>query len=268
MRSLSILLIDNASTDDSVERLAAFSMKHADVVRFFPLKENLGYAAGNNVGLRYAMAQENCDYVWILNNDTLVEPDALAELVKYMEIHHEVGICGSKMVYAWDRSRLQGYGGIYHRWTARSEACVDVRKIGQIDYVIGAAALVRRSFLEEVGLMAEDYFFYFEELDWAERARGKYRLSCAPCSVVYHQEGATIGACPNASEGKSMLSDYYMVRNRLLFTRRYHPFCLPTVYLSLFLTLLNRLRRHQCARIPTLLRLMFGRSDARFEHGT
>lgn len=261
-----ILLIDNASSDDSMARLSAYANEHAALVRLFSLKRNLGYAGGNNVGLKYALSQNDCDYAWVLNNDTLVEPGALKALVAYMESNPQVGICGSKLVYAWDRSRLQGYGGFYNRWIGWNSNCVREQEIEKIDYVSGAAAFVRREFLERVGLMSEDYFLYFEELDWAERARGIFRIGCEPRSVVYHWEGASIGAQHGKSGEKSILSDYYSVRNRLLFTRRYHPWCLPSVYVMLFLTIANRLRRKQWDRILVILKLMVGIKDYRFEH--
>lgn len=260
-----ILLVDNASPDDSQEVLADYAARHAEEVVFFPLEENRGYAAGNNVALRYALAQEDMEYAWILNNDTIVEPDALSWLVCYMAEHPAVGLCGSRLVYEWDRSRVQGYGGRYNRWLGVSDTYRDVADIPRIDYVIGAAVFVRREFLIDIGLMCEDYFLYFEETDWAVRARGHYELGCEPRSIVYHREGASIGADMMHPGEKSELADYYAMRNRLLFTRRYYPECLPTVYLSSIVMLWNRLRRHQYHRIWMFVKLLLGIRDRRYE---
>lgn len=100
--------------------------------------------------------------------------------------------------------------------------------------------LVSRQFVEQIGLMSEDYFLYFEEVDWAVRAKGRFSLGYAPKSIVYHKVGASIGTSSNPAK-KSLTCDYYNIRNRILFTRRYYPFFLPTVYLVLALELLLRL---------------------------
>lgn len=261
-----ILLVDNASPDGSGRVLQEYADRNPDWVKFFGLAENCGYAAGNNVALRWALEQPDMEYCWILNNDTTVEPDALQYLVEYMESHPVVGLCGSKMVYSWDRSRIQGYGGSYSPWLGVSASITDAERIGDIDYVIGAAVFVRRSFLETVGLMCEDYFLYYEELDWAMRAKGKFEIACEPRSVVYHKEGAAIGANAAHPESKSAFADYYGMRNRLLFTRKFYPQYLPTVYLSSIGMLWNRFKRHQYDRIWTFIKLLLGVRDARFEH--
>lgn len=260
-----ILLLDNASSDDSQEILAKYAALHQDKVVFFPLKRNLGYAGGNNIGLRYAMSQGDMEYAWILNNDTLVEPDALSWLVRYMDQNPHVGMCGSKLIYEWDRSRVQGYGGKYVPWIGVSSTYTEETDIPRIDYVIGAAIFVRRSFLEDIGLMCEDYFLYFEETDWAVRARGRYSLGCEPRSVVYHREGAVIGANAAHPDEKSELADYYAMRNRLLFTRKYYPQCLPTVYLSSLIMIWNRFRRHQYPRMWMFVKLLLGIKDKKYE---
>ena len=96
-----------------------------------------------------------------------------------------------------------------------------------------------REFLETVGLMCEDYFLYFEELDWALRGQGRFSLAYAPASAVYHKIGASIGTSSDPRR-KSLLCDYYATRNRLLFTRRFFREALPTVYLSVLFAILSR----------------------------
>jgi hypothetical protein len=88
--------------------------------------------------------------------------------------------------------------------------------------------LVTRAFLETVGLMAEDYFLYFEEIDWVMRARGRFRFGYSPQSVVYHKEGGSIGSHKNRNL-RSALTDFYQARNRLVFTRRYFPWLVPSI---------------------------------------
>jgi GT2 family glycosyltransferase len=193
---------------------------------------NGGYAAGNNVGARLALAEPDVEYVWILNNDTLVEPDALTRLLERMAQDPTIGICGAKVVYLEKPDRVQSLGGgRFLRDRARCEllgkgtpadAPVDGAAIeASLSYVNGAAALVRRTLIETVGYMDEDYFLYWEEIDWAVRAAGRFRLGYCDAARVYHRVGMSIGT---SDEGQSsMLSDFYLTRSKFRFLRRHYP---------------------------------------------
>ncbi len=271
-----IIICDNASPDDSygqirdwlieeknrdadymqgrslveLDKISAEShlvSENEDAVFLVQTGNNLGYAGGNNVGIRLALNQEDMQYVWILNNDTEVEPNSLSELVKRCQMDSGIGICGSRLVYYHDRNKLQGLGGLYNPWlctTRHYAAFADSTKVfdddqvaSEIDYVIGASMLLTRPLLEQVGLLCEDYFLYYEELDICLRAKGKFRLGVASNSVVYHKEGASTGG------GRSDLADYYAVRNRLLLTKKLnHHYYFP-VLLSLVFVCINRIRR-------------------------
>lgn len=264
--SYHILLIDNNSKDDSRSRLQEYALhKSKEQITFLALTSNKGYAGGNNVGLHYALQKKDMNYCWILNNDTVVEPDALEKLVEFMQKNSDVGLCGSRLMYAWDRSRLQGYGGLYHYWTGESRCCHRIDQISDIDFVIGASVFVSRKFLETVGLMAEDYFLYFEEIDWATRAKGKFKISCCTDSVVYHKEGASIGTDRKDPKKDSMLSEYFNARNRILFTKKYYPSHIATVYLRILGKVYRRICWHQWKKAIMLLKLLIGVRDPKFE---
>ena len=260
-----ILLIDNASPNGDGKLLSDFSGEYPDLIKFFQMKNNHGYAAGNNVGLRYALSQEDMDYCWILNNDTVVDSNSLSTLVKYMAENPDIGICGSRLMYEWDRSKLQGYGGIYHYWTGESRYCKRKEDIRNIDFVIGASVFVSRAFLEEIGLMSEDYFLYYEEIDWATRAKGKFKLSCCVGSIVYHKEGASIGTNQKDPRDDSCLSEYFNVRNRILFTRKYYPFHIVTIYLRILGKVYRRIRWHQWNKAWMFVKLLIGRGTEEYE---
>lgn len=220
------------STDGSSPRLV-----------LLPTGGNLGFAGGNNVGLRYALADKNCEFSWLLNNDTVVEPGALSALVQRMQQRPDAGICGSTLLY-YDRPKMvQALGGsVFHPWIARgghigfgqkSDSVPGAETVEKrMKYVMGASMLVRRQFLEEIGLMNDEYFLYFDEIDWATRARGRYALAYAPQSVVYHKEGATIGSSTDRSK-RSAASEYYAARSRMLYTKRYVPQAIPLVAAAL-----------------------------------
>ncbi len=228
---------------------------------------NLGFAGGCNVGLRYALARGDCAFAWLLNNDTVVEPSALAALVTRLEERSEAGQCGATVARYYEPGRVQAWGGAaYNRWLATTRRLGDgaqtterpdpAKVEREMGYVYGASLLVRREFLEAVGLMSEDYFLYFEELDWALRGSA-YELAYAPDAVVYHKEGRSIGS--NADGRRtSALADYYALRNRLSLTRRFFPGALPTVYCGLLGAAVNRLRRGQFHRAVTALQILVG----------
>lgn len=226
---------------------------------------NLGFAGGNNVGLRYALAR-GFDAVWLLNNDTVVRPDTLAAMVEEMRRDPRVGIVGSTLLYYHDPATVQAWGGArYNPWLALprhvganqpAALAVNAAEVERrLSYVTGASMLVSSAFLREVGLMSEDYFLYFEEIDWATRNAGRFRMAYAPASVVFHREGGSIGA--HAGK-KTALADYHFMRNRILYTRKYKPAALPTVYIALAVAALRRAGRGEWDRVRMIARLCWG----------
>ena len=221
---------------------------------------NPGFAGGNNAALRLALARDDFEYAWLLNNDTAVEPDALGHLVSRMQASPEAGMCGSTLRFYEPPHDVQAYGGAtYNRWFAvpsnvtrlrpgEKPAAVEPR----LAYVMGASLLVSRSLLQEVGLMSEDYFLFFEELDWATRAAPRYTLAYAPRSVVYHKGGRSTGL---SGRSISRTADLYMNRSQLVYARRHTPWAIPFVFLRHLLVLANSVVRWRPARIPMLGRI-------------
>lgn len=258
-----IILVDNDSRYEAKRELRKY-VKENKCIYYIESSHNKGYAGGNNIALNYAMLQIDMEYCWILNNDTIVAPNSLSLLVDFMDHNKHVGLCGSKLIYEWDHSKIQGYGGFYNPVFGMVHSCIKKEDIKDIDYIIGASVLVRKSFLKDIGLMDEGYFLYYEELDWAVRARGKYEIACVEDSIVYHKEGASTGA-NSAKKNKSILADYYSIRNRIIFTKKFYPYFLPTVYIGLMISMVIRIYRKQFSRVPIILKLMLGIKDNRYE---
>lgn len=283
-----IVVCDNGSSDNSLQEIKGWADRHkktyveyqrieaeaggllsADTeITLIRNDENLGFAGGNNAGLRYVLARSDAAYCWLLNNDTVVEPDALTHMVSLMQQESTVGICGSTIRLYHDRLRIQALGGghycqwiglpwHYGRFTRWGRNINRHRAESWMNYVEGASMLVSRQFLDEVGLLCEDYFLYFEEADWAIRADGRFKLAYAPESIVYHKVGSSIGTSSNPAK-MSYTSDYFNIRNRLLFTRRYYPTALPAVYLILFCSILLRIILGKWDRAVMIFKLMFG----------
>lgn len=217
---------------------------------------NLGFAGGNNAGLRYAMRDPAMRHVWLLNNDVVIRPDALIRLIERMEEQscrgRPGGMCGSTLLYYHRPDTAQVLGGSrYSKWRCRampigmgkfSATEIDRQSVeDQLGYIAGASMLVSRDFLESVGLMHEGYFLYYEEMDWAMRARNRYALLYAPGSIVYHKEGGTIGTA--SMSRPSPLSVFYMQRSRMLFMKKFFKWQLAYFYGIVFGELLTAVLR-------------------------
>lgn len=284
-----IVVCDNGSADGSYERIRDWLQAQRDshaYLRDHPLREltreqaeqlppasppglflvqtgaNLGYSGGNNVGIRLALTDPRTEFVWLLNNDTEVEPDSLLRLVERCQARPDIGICGSKLVYHHDRSQIQGLGGLFNPWLAtslhyqinQSSAVVyqDDEVDRHLDYIVGASMFLRARLLKDIGLLEERYFLYFEEIDLARRARGRYAIGMATASVVYHKEGASTDG------GRGLLADFYVLRNRLAYTWLNDRRFIVTVWLGLFVALFNRLRRGEGRKAWNVLRILAG----------
>ena len=268
-RHFEVIVVDNASGDGSLEFVEqAVRDRVTYPVHFIQSPRNDGFAAGNNIGLRFALTRNDARYFWLLNNDTEVAPKALGALVDAAEgdraAGRKVGQYGAKLLYYDQRDTIQAVGGRYNPWFGVTREIGNEEKdagqydvsVPDADIVIGASIFVSDRFLRETGLLREDYFLYYEEHDWAVRGRLKgWQLRVIPRCVVYHKHGASIGGRRDR-DSKSVLSDFYSIRNRLLFTARYFPWCLPTVYVGLLGVALRRIQRGQWSRIPNLIRLM------------
>ena len=234
---------------------------------FIQSSNNKGYAAGCNSGIRYAMSCNDYEYVWLLNNDTIVSPDALSMMVLELLKNPTAGLCGSTLLNYDNPETIQSVGGKYNYWTGRIRQILAGDRVSEIrtiqwdaDYIVGASMLVSRIFIEEIGLMNESYFLYFEELDWCLRAKGRFSLAWARESLVYHKEGAATGG---SAKGRSLLSEYYVIRNMIRFTMDHYPVAIPTVYSALLIIAVRRILRSQWKHMLLIIKLMFspGRSS-------
>lgn len=207
------------------------------VVTIIDLKKNLGFAGACNVGIRLGCSDPHAQYIWLLNNDTVVDPYALDSLMARMRSDRSIGNLGSCLLYYDRPDTVQSLGGWYSPWVANGGyigvglARNNLPSIAEIErkmsYVAGASMFVPVGVLTDIGEMSEDYFLYYEEFDWAMRLKGKYRQSVCLESRVYHKEGASIGT--NSRGRASDTSLYYLGINQLRFTAKHMPCFLPIV---------------------------------------
>ena len=211
---LEIVVVDNGSARDEA---ALLRERYSDIV-VLRSDENLGFAGGNNLGIRAATG----DCLLLLNNDTEVTDNTLHHLAETLDADPSIGAVCPKIRFWAPPQAIQfaGYTPLT-RITLRN-ALIGFGKPddGSYDtphdtpYAHGAAMMVRREAVEKAGTMPEEYFLYYEELDWSVRIReAGYRIAYDPRATVFHKESATTGQ-------QSPLRSYYLTRNRLLFARR------------------------------------------------
>jgi GT2 family glycosyltransferase len=185
-----VIVVDNGSTNDSVRRISD-EFRDIEVVA---LERNLGFSGGCNVGIRHAFASGS-QYVWLLNNDTKVDPNALRTMVELAESDERIGAVGSVLYDMSDPEKIQTWGGgKVSLWFGRTRHRTEEAIEDSLCYLTGASLLLRSSSLAEVGLLDEGYFMYWEDVDLCFRLRNaNWKLMVARDSKVWHREGASSG---------------------------------------------------------------------------
>ncbi len=212
-----ILVIDNGSNDDSAAKLK----RVPGITRFLQLPENIGFAAGNNVGLRIAI-EEGYDYALIVNNDAFAHKDMSVHLLA--ETGPDIALLSPKILYESDPVRIWFANG------RRQPTILDLRDTGQgqldgpqwmeshdVDYLLGTCLLADLAAVQNVGLFDERFFFYFEDLDWSLRfQQAGYRLRVVADALLYHRVAVSTGG-----EADSPLRRYYLAASSVIFWRKH-----------------------------------------------
>ncbi len=283
---LKILIVDNGSKFKIIDKIEKFLKNEFKIklsiidesnvgkcmpndVTLIKLSNNYGFSVGNNYGLRCALKDEKSKYYWILNDDTEVDKDSLNYLLEKMEHDKSIGICGTRLVYFNDKKKIQAYGGgKYNKFFATTKLIgnmnINDENINNeiieknVDFIIGASMFVRREYIMEIGLFYEDLFIYFEDVDWSIRRRNKFKLGYSHESIVYHKEGATIGGKITKSDSKTLFSDYFYLRNKLLITKKHYFYLYPFVlFFSMGISIVLRLKRKQFRRVYLIFKIIY-----------
>ncbi|MCF0197678.1 MAG: glycosyltransferase family 2 protein [Bacteroidaceae bacterium] len=219
-----IIVVDNHSAGNDAEVIAA---AHPEI-QIIRSTRNLGFAGGNNLALPHAHGQ----YLFFINNDTIVHTDGFGALIQRFKENPGIGMLSPKIRF-WGEPTVIQYAGFtpLSRITLRNKGigCGEqdhdqYNQAQETAFAHGAAMMVPTEVLRKVGSMYEGYFLYYEELDWAEAIRRNgYKIYYDPACVIMHKESRTTGE-------NSPLKTYYLTRNRLLFARRnrtamLRPFC-------------------------------------------
>ena len=242
--SLTTIVVDNGSTNDSAIRIRA---AYPDVL-LLESDKNLGFAGGYNIGLRHALTQ-TADYVWLLNNDTKPDPDALSALVSKALTDRRIGAVASICYYMTTPDLVQAWAGSrVNLWIGYARNSVGPHPDEWFDSLYGASMLIARAAVEDVGLLDEGFFVYWEETEYCLRLRkAGWRLAAAPGSRILHKVAASTG-------GDSRVLDRYFTASGLRILRLHSP----APRLSMFLFLMARFSRR-------LLRLQFAQCKSVWE---
>ncbi len=205
-----VIVVDNASTDNSVDVIK----DHITDEILLCSDDNLGFSAGNNIGIRVAI-ENGSDYVLLLNNDTVVEDSFLSHLVTTAVRHEKTAIVTAKILYYDNPSVIWYAGGCFSRKTSRvSHRGINARDNGQynrleeVSFISGCCMLIPIAIVNSVGELNEDFFLYCEDLDYCcEVFKAGFKMIYDPESIIYHKVSSTTGR-------SSDISTYYTVRNK------------------------------------------------------
>jgi GT2 family glycosyltransferase len=251
-----IVVVDNCSNDNSLDYLIkwacdnkkSYLLFNADKIEhkkintklvFIASDFNGGFAAGVNIGLKFALSDKLMNYVWVLNNDTvLYKKDTLKSLLTCFERKKreiKIGMIGNIQYFYHDPNTIQAVGGGFDKLRGSFWNITD-RNIANdhISYVYGASMLFSREVLENVGLLNEEYFLYYEEIDYALRLKKRgYALFVSKNISILHKHSNTI------SKESNSFRKYYLERNKIVFYKNFFPYLIFIPYLKIFKSMIR-----------------------------
>jgi GT2 family glycosyltransferase len=253
-----IIVVDNGSTENP---LPAWINKYPSV-NFIRSNTNQGFAAGNNLGIASAKG----DVLFLVNNDTEFTKGLIQSLLNTLSANPKTGMVSPKIRYFQEPDTLQYAGYTEMNYYTARNACIGQfeKDLGQYDHVSGitgfghgAAMMVTRVAIEKVGLMAENYFLYYEEMDWGARIKkAGFEIRIEMGALIYHKESVSVGQ-------KSPLKEFFMNRNRILFIRRNADLLHRLIFYMHFLFLvsprnmINYLKEGKKEFLPILVRAIW-----------
>ena len=211
-----IILIDNGSKE-SLDFARDIENQFSNLkIELILNEENLGFAGGNNQGIKIAL-ERKADYVLLLNNDTTVEPDFLKKLMEVGEKNESYGIFGSVIYYSDEPEKIWFAGGQFNWPRTRGSHIFDKpsEALKKVDYITGCCLLAKKTVIEKIGLLSEDYFLYYEDGDWCLRAqKAGYLCGLVRSAKIYHKQS-------RSTQEFSYPYLYYHSRNGLIFSFRH-----------------------------------------------
>jgi GT2 family glycosyltransferase len=231
------IVVDNDSKDGTQKVLKDWKLKNMDY-KFIEAGKNLGFAGGNNLGIKDAL-KSGCSYVILINNDLVLSKDLVTKLVEFMDQNPDIGMASPKMYFAKgyefhkeryskeEIGKVFWYAGGIIDWNNilsahRGVDEVDIGQYNQVwqtDFVNGACVIIRREVFDEIGFLDSSLFLYWEDADFSQRAKkAGFKVVYFPDTCVWHKVSTSTGGSGSSS------NDYFLVRNRFYFALRYARF--------------------------------------------
>jgi GT2 family glycosyltransferase len=226
-----VVVIDNGSKDDSAARIR----QTFPWAKLIENGKNLGFTGGCNAGIRYAQEQGS-DFIWLLNNDTMVDPDALRAMVEKAQTDPKIGAVGSVIYFMDEPTHLQCWGGgCVNFWLGKAEHYLKEIADDKIEFITGCSLLLSRAAIDEVGALDEGFFIYWEDADISFRLRrAGWRLAVAGRSKVWHKGSTSIG--------KGNISSYQNFNaSAARFFKRYAPIPIFSFWMGFGMRLAKRI---------------------------
>jgi len=232
-----IIIVDNASAGKDVVVLKEMYGEYAHIITN---DKNYGYPEGNNVGMRHAL-NKGTDYVLVLNNDVIVDPGFLSEMIRLTEADISIGFAGPKIYYYYHPSRIQSTGGKINWWLGETVVYGDVEDKGQYDniaerdFIFGTCMLIKKEVIENISYMDPYYFFGVEEFDYCTRARrAGYKIVYVPQSIVWHKVGASFAKVAQYPETNALIRKNQGFRKYKYSYRLFKKYCPPVLFMVPF----------------------------------
>ena len=231
-RNFEVVVVDNGSVDSSPERLA----EEFPEIRLIRNGRNLGFAGGCNAGMRDALAR-GAPYALLLNNDTVVAPDFLSQLMVVAEGDPKIGALNPK-IYFFDRPDRINYAGGVHKWWRLFPKTIGLREkdegqfsqLQEVTFLSGCAMLIKAEVLRRIGVFEEVYFHFYEDIEWSLRAtRAGFKCVFVPGAMIWHKEHFD-----TSRNHRNGFIEFYLARNNIVFARKHVPFRLWPLKMPFF----------------------------------
>lgn len=239
--NFSIYFIDNNSSDGSAEYLKELNRVMKLDIRYISLKENSGFAKGNNIGADAAL-KDGCDYVFIINPDMELADNVLEILKRTCTDNDEIGVCSSVLLFGCDKrdkDEIQFYGGKANFKTQKKDSLfsgqilseAQLPKLMTVDFVNGGSTFVRKDVIQNCGLFEEKYFIYNDEIDFAYRIqKAGYKTVVTSATKIWHHHDWS-------SKKNYQVMYYYMMRNRYLYFKKFKLYA--NLFLDIFIQVIT-----------------------------
>lgn len=239
----SVIVVDNDSEDSQLSILEEYLNRTFPFpIQLIKNQQNLGFSGGHNCGIRHALDYCNPDYIWLLNNDIILQPNALNSLIQASTRYSDKKVWASTIYELHPNLHFHCAGGFRYNTILSIPTPiprpVDVSltkdlyyELPEMNYPSGASMFVKAQVFKETGLLSEHYFLYYEELDLVHQIGGKKHIAWCPASILHHEGGlSTDSKNPNTGKG-SDIAHYYGNLSALKYTWLYHKWYLPMVFL-------------------------------------